>query len=282
MRNPTDKHPAPSGLHSGASALPCALAALIALAALSPQLAAQPAGTGAVPGENRFPDTLTTSEGNKVNGKITAMQDGKIYVEGEGGIKTYSKEEVSGFNIQRGGSDEVNTALLQRMLDNQAQIAQRIEELAVSLVNLERQLLAVQSNQQIQARRLSERTVEVNPISRVSVVDWNINRRNGNTVVEGRVINQSESMVGNLQVQAALFASRGQIASRGGVLTGVGSVSPATLAPGQAGTYQVMFDGFLIVDNVQVQVAAPGTYGGIPYQALPGQVNPAPSNFGEY
>ena len=232
-------------------------------------------------------DTITTKDGKTISGRIASMQDGKIHLETGQGPTSLEIDSIAGFTVQRGagGSAGVGGAVgaesaidpqtIDQILAAQQQILQRLDALAVAFANLEQQLRSVQTNQVIESRRLTERTMETNPVARVVVVNSNIVRTGNDTVVVGQVMNQSESVVTNLQVQATLVGSTGRLRSVGGTQTKTGPVLPMTLGPGQMGTFEIPFSGLYMAENVQVNVIGyPGQFQ-VPIQAIP-------QGFGEY
>lgn len=225
-------------------------------------------------------DTLTTKDGKSISGRITSMQDGKITVSTGQGPTTLEIEKVAGFEIRAGGGaaeqePAIDPETIEQIVVGQQQILQRLDALAVAFSNLEQQLRSVQTNQVIQSRRLTERTLETDPVAKVVVVNSNITRRGNEVVVVGQVMNQSESVVTGLQVQTTLLGSAGKLGAQGGADTKTGPVFPQTLGPGQLGNFEISYSGSYVVENFRVNVVGfPGQFQ-FPAQALP-------QGFGDY
>ena len=216
-------------------------------------------------------DTVTTKDGKTISGRVTSLQDGKITVSTGQGPATLNMDSVAGFDIQSGGGTSeppLDPQAIDLILANQQQILERLDALAVAFSNLEQQLRSVQTNQVIQSRRLTERTLETNPVAKVVVVNSNIVRNGNDTTVVGQVMNQSESVVTNLQVQATLIGSTGKLRSAGGSQSKSGPVLPQTLGPGQMGNFQIPFSGLYVAEDLRVNVIGyPGQFQ-FPIQAL--------------
>ena len=255
------------------------LSALLLFIAFLWPLAVSPAAsqTAVSPssGGGEASDLIVTKEGKSLVGEVLSMGNGEISYQTPEGLESVPIEKVGSFQIRRGEKSTVDENTLQAILNNQSRIMEQLALMTQSLANLERRLLNVQTGQAVTQQRLTDRTVEVDPLSRVVVLDYNINRRSGNTVVSGRVANQSESVVSNLQVQVVAFGAKGRLGTMGGQMNGTGPVQPSVLAPGQVGRFEVDFKQFLLVENVQVNVLGFPPFGGLPLQS-PGRT------FGEY
>lgn len=206
-------------------------------------------------------DIVVKSNGEVVNGKVVEMKEGKLAVQTSQGINQVELEGIKGFSIEEAKEEGVSEQVVNQLMSMQEQILQRLDLLTQSLANLERQLLNVQTNQQVNADRLSQRTREVNPLGRLIVAGYQINRVGGKTVVTGQVVNQSETPLSNVQVDVYVFGSTGKLASEGGQKKETVFVQPPALAPGQAAVFTASFRDGYQVDNVNFDVRGLPPYG---------------------
>jgi len=206
-------------------------------------------------------DTVAKTNGDVVSGKVTGMGEGKLIVQTQQGVTRVDMESVREFSIDEQPESGISEQAINQVLSTQDQILQRIDLLTQSIANLERQLLNVQSNQAVNANRLTQRTREVNPLNRLIVVGQQINRSGGSTVVSGRVVNQSETPVTNVQVDVFVYGRTGRLGSEGGQKKETVYVQPNALAPGQAGTFTAKFPDSYRVENVSFDVRGLPPYG---------------------
>ena len=172
------------------SSFPAALLLVICVASSGAMAQAPVAGTSM----GEVPDLIVTKDGKSLSDEILSMGDGKISYRGASGLDSVSLEEVKSFQIRQGPQEAVDPGAIQTLMTNQARIMDQLAVVSQALANLERRLMNVQTTQDVTQRQLIDRTVETDPLSRVTVVDYKINRRAGNTTVSGRIINQSEAV----------------------------------------------------------------------------------------
>ncbi len=201
-----------------------------------------------------FADEIAKNNGDLVRGIVVGMEEGKLVVQTQAGVSQVDMETVKGFSIAEKSEDRVSEELLNQLMNMQEQILQRIDYLSQSLANLERQLLNVQTNQQVNADRLTQRTREVNPLGRLIVTGYQVNRAGGSTVVTGQLVNQSETPMNNVQVDVYVYGSTGRLKSEGGQKKVTVFSQPSTLAPGQAAVFTGTFRDSYQVDNVTFDV----------------------------
>jgi hypothetical protein len=197
-------------------------------------------------------DALLDKDGQLWSGKILSMEDGAISIETDGNTQRILIDRVESFRIERSTAPQPAPVPFDQLLSGQQSLASRIEAIAQSLANLERQLVNVQTGQQAQSDRLLERTLDVNPQSRLSVINAQVTTQQGNTAVVGQVVNQAEVPMSNIQVEVVVYGSAGELGAENGSKSKTGMVEPKLLAPGAIGTFNVQFNGRLMVTNFEV------------------------------
>lgn len=209
-----------------------------------------------------FADSVSKTDGTVIAGKVLGLQEGNLRIQTEGGVQNIPLDSVQAFAVdEKEEKSGVSEDAVNRLLMAQDQILQRLDLLTQSFANLERQLLNVQTNQQINADRLTQRTQEVNPLGRLVIGAYQVNRVTGKTVVTGQVMNQSETPMSNIQVDVFLYGSTGKLRAEGGQKKMTVFTQPPALAPGQAGTFTAAFRDQYQVDSVNFDVRGLPPYG---------------------
>lgn len=220
-----------------------------------------------------FSDALVDKNGLLLSGKVLSMEDGTISIDTESGVRRIPVEEITSFKIDVQSGEEPTPVPIpvDQIMLNQQRIAERLDNLALALANIERQIGGVQSTQQVQASRLIERTRPVNSQAYLFVSGAQVVRRGGKISVVGQVTNGSEAPMSNVRVDVYIYGNSGKLGSEGGEKRESVSVVPDKLVPGQTAVFEAQFDGGLTVDNFEVYPRAMNATG---YDSTVGNKNP--------
>jgi hypothetical protein len=208
-------------------------------------------------------DSLTGSNGLTLTGEIVSMVEGELTFKTQVGIHKLPMNEVKSFTIDRGASvKSIQSASNQSSSIDVKQLLDRLDSLASTLANLERQILRVQTTQETQIRQVDQRTYDLNPERSLKVANTRLNKRSSATVVTGQIINESASQISNVQAEVVLYGRTGRLRLSGGEKRQTVPVSPVILEPGQTGTFTAQFEGGLVVSNFEVfpKALIPGGY----------------------
>jgi hypothetical protein len=208
-------------------------------------------------------DSLTGSNGLTLTGEIVSMVEGELTFKTQVGIHKLPMKEVKSFTIDRGApAKSIQSASNQPSSIDAKQLLDRLDSLASTLANLERQILRVQTTQESQIRQVDQRTYDLNPEKNLKVVNSRLTKRSSATIVTGQVINESASEIGNVQAEVVLYGRTGRLRLSGGEKRQTVPVNPVILGPGQTGTFTAQFEGGLVVSNFDVFPRAlnPGGY----------------------
>ncbi len=198
-------------------------------------------------------DTLVGANGLALKGEIVSMANGELTFKTQVGTHNLPMSEVKSFTIEREASaSPVPSATPTMSKAEDQQILSRLDSLATSLANLERQILKMQTAQEFQSRQIDQRTLDLAPERSLKVKNTHVNTKSSGTAVTGQIVNDSSLPISNVQAEVVLYGRTGRLRMNGGKMTQVVSVSPSILLPGQTGSFVAQFESGLIISNYDV------------------------------